>query len=222
MLALGCLGLAWGIFALPQSKQADDLEDIESRLLRFEVFSPKTLLRFQSQGSQDLSPCDTHSERAMLLMEMPLAEAALRSGAANEFDRHIRSLEARSRRILSCTPRESFVWLLAFNLEILHGLLNEHSFDLLAMSYETSPNEAWISIRRIVVAMPLVLLAPDALRQKILFEFQLLISYGFYDEAARSYSTSSGPIRSLLQRKIEQLELFRQKAFSDALQRLRS
>ena len=222
MLALGCLGLAWGIFALPQSERVDDLQDIESRLLRFEVFSPKTLLRFQSQGSQDLSPCDTHSERAMLLMEMPLAEAALRSGAADEFDRHIRSLEARSRRILSCTPRESFVWLLMFDLEVLHGLLNEHSFNLLAMSYETSPNEAWISIRRIVVALPLVLLAPEPLRQKILFEFQLLVRNGFLDEAARSYLTSSEPIRSLLQRQIEQLELFRQKAFSAALQRLRS
>ena len=155
-------------------------------------------------------------------MEMPLAEAALRSGAADEFDRHIRSLEARSRRILSCTPRESFVWLLVFDLEVLHGLLNEHSFNLLAMSYETSPNEAWISIRRIVVALPLVLLAPEPLRQKILFEFQLLVRNGFLDEAARSYLTSSEPIRSLLQRQIEQLELFRQKAFSAALQRLRS
>ena len=102
-------------------------------------------------------------------MEMPLAEAALRSGAANEFDRRIQSLETRVRQVLGCTPRESFVWLLAFNLEVLHGRLNERSFDLLAMPYETSPNEAWISIRRIVVAMPLVLSAPEPVRHKILF-----------------------------------------------------
>jgi hypothetical protein len=109
--------------------------------------------------------------------------------------------------MLGCTPRESFVWLLAFNLEVLHGLLNEHAFNLLAMSYETSPNEAWISVRRIIVAMPLVLIAPEPLRQRILFEFQQLIRYGFVDEAARSYSAASGPIRSLLQTQIEQLDL---------------
>jgi len=50
-------------------------------------------------------------------MEMPLAEAALRSGAASEFDRRIQSLEARSRQVLSCAPRESFAWLLAFDLK---------------------------------------------------------------------------------------------------------
>jgi hypothetical protein len=155
-------------------------------------------------------------------MEMPLAEAALRSGDTVEFDQRIQSLEARSRRILSCTPRESFVWLLLFNLEVLHGLLNEHSFSLLAMSYETSPNEAWISIRRIVVAMPLVLIAPEPLRERILFEFQQLIRHGFVDEAARSYLAASEVIRSLLQTQMEQLDLPRQKAFSDALQKLRS
>jgi hypothetical protein len=155
-------------------------------------------------------------------MEMPLAEAALRSGAASEFDQHIQSLEARSKRVLSCTPRESFVWLLAFTLEVLHGQLNELSFNLLAMSYETSPNEAWISVRRIIVAMPLVLVAPEPVRRKILFEFQQLIRNGFEDDAARSYFTASASVRSLLQTQIEQLDLPRQKRFSDALQRHRS
>jgi hypothetical protein len=100
--------------------------------------------------------------------------------------------------------------------------LNEQSFNLLAMSYETSPNEAWISIRRIIVAMPLVLAAPEPVRQKILFEFQQLIRDGFEDEAARSYFTAPGSVRSLLQTQIEQLDLPRQKRFSNALQRLRS
>ena len=222
-LTVGCLGLLWGILTLPRSEAADDLRDIESRLLRSEAFNRKTLS--QTVGSQDLlnfSPCDTHSQRALLLMEMPLAEAALRSGAAGEFDRHIQSLENRYRRVLGCVPRESFVWLVAFNLEVLHGRLNPQSFDLLAMSYETSPNEAWIAIRRIIVAMPLVLVAPEPVRQKILFEFRHLIRNGFVDDAARSYATSSAPIRSFLQTQIEQLEPKRQKDFSDALQKIRS
>lgn len=222
-LAIGCVGVAWGFFILPQSEAADYFRDIESRLLRFETFNRTTLAQtLESQASQSLSACDTHAQRAMLLMEMPLAEAALRSGAASEFDQRIRALETRSRRVLSCTPRESFVWLLVFNLEVLHGVLNEHSFNLLAMSYDTSPNEAWISIRRIIVAMPLVLIAPEPVRQKILFEFQQLIRYGFVDDAARSYLTASGSIRSLLQTQVQQLDLPRQKAFSDALQKPRS
>ena len=223
ILAVGCLGLIWGILILPQSDAADGYRDIEGRLLRSATFNRPFLTQtMDSQASQDLSPCDTHSQRALLLMEMPLAEAALRSGAAGEFERRIESLEARSRQVLGCAPRESFVWLLAFDLEVLHGRLNEQSFDLLAMSYETSPNEAWISIRRIIVAMPLVLVAPEPVRQKILFEFQQLIRNGFVDDAARCYFTASSSVRSLLQAQIEQLDLPRQKNFSDALRKIRS
>jgi hypothetical protein len=222
-LAIGCVGLVWGIFALPHSEASDEFRDLESRLLHFETFSRTALTRtLESQASQSSSACDTHSQRAMMLMEMPLAETALRSGAAGEFDQHIQSLEGRARRILGCAPRESFVWLLAFDLELLHGRLNEHAFDLLAMSYETSPNEAWIAIRRNRVAMPRLLSAPEPLRQRILFEFQQLVRNGFVDNAARTYATASASIRPLLQTQIEQLDPHQQKLFADALQGLHS
>jgi hypothetical protein len=114
------------------------------------------------------------------------------------------------------------VWLLVFQLQVLHGALNEHSFDLLMMSYETSPNEAWISIRRILVAMPLVLVAPEPSRQKIIDEFQLLMRYGFVDVAARAYLSAPVPARSLLQERIQQLDGPKQRAFSEALQKFRT
>ncbi len=211
------------MIALPRSEAADDFQDIEGRLLSFETFRPASSAQtLDSLAVRRLSSCDTHSQRAMLLLELPLAVAALRSGAADEFDQHIQSLEIRSKTALSCTPRESFFWLLVFNLEILHGRLTERSFDLLAMSYETSPNEAWISIRRIAVALPLVLVASEPIRQRILNEFQQLIKNGFLDVAVHSYATVSGSIRSLLQAQVEQLEPGQQKAFAEALHKFGS
>jgi len=158
----------------------------------------------------------------MLLMEMSLAETALRSGAVQEFDQRTKSIQTRATRVLSCTPRESFVWLLVFQLEVLNGHLDERSFGLLAMSYETSPNEAWISIRRILVAMPLVLVAPESTRHRILNEFQLLTKNGFVDAAARAYLGAPDRARSLLQSRIEQLNKDQQAAFSNALQKFRT
>jgi hypothetical protein len=222
-LVVGFMGLTWGVLALPQSRSADQFRDIESSLLRSEIINRTALAQMlEGQSLGNLSACDTHSQRALLLMGIPLAEAALRSGDSQEFDERVRSLEARARQILGCTPRESFVWLLLFNLEVLHGQLNEQSFNLLAMSYETSPNEAWISIRRIIVAVPLVLLTSGSLRKAILFEFQQLIRNGFVDNAARSFSLSSETVRSALQAQIDQLSPPQQKAFSEALQKLRS
>jgi hypothetical protein len=222
-LAIGCLGLAWGIFVLPQSEFADNFRDIEDRLLHFETFRRTTLTRtMESEGQQDLSACDTHSQRAILLMEMSLAESALQSGAVKEFDQRTKSLETRSTRVLSCTPRQSFVWLLIFQLQVLRGNLDERSFDLLGMSYETSPNEAWISIRRILVAMPLVLVASELIRQKIIDEFQLLIRYGFLEVAARAYLSAPESARTLLETRIEQFDGSKRKAFSDALRKFRT
>jgi hypothetical protein len=211
---------------LPGSEAADDLQDVEQRLLGSAEFNTtavaQLLLQRSRLSSQTLSACDSHSQRAMLLMEIPVADAALRSGATTEFDRHILSLEVRTREVLNCTPRDSFVWLLAFNLEILHGRLNDHAFDLLEMSYETSPNDAWISTRRIMVAAPLISIAPESLRRKILSEFLQLVRSGFEGAAARAYLTAPEPMRSLLIVEIEQLASPRQKAFSDALQKLQS
>jgi hypothetical protein len=222
-LAIGCLGSAWGILALPQSEFSDDFRNIKDRLLSFETFRPATFAQIlESKGAQDISPCDTHPQRAMLLMEMSLAESALRSGAVQEFDQRTKFIQTRATHVLSCTPRESFVWLLVFQLEVLNGHLDEQSFDLLAMSYETSPNEAWISIRRILVAMPLVLVAPESARQRILGEFQLLTKNGFVDAAARAYLGAPEPARSLLQSRLEQLNKDQQAAFSNALQKFRT
>jgi hypothetical protein len=220
---IGCLGLVWGFSILPGSEASEDFRDFEGHLLRSETFDLTILAQaVASSTSQNVGPCDTHVQNALLLMELPLAEAALRTGAVSEFDRRIRSLESRSRLVLSCTPRDSLVWLVAFNLEVLHGLLNDHSFKLLAMSYETSPNEAWISIRRIVVAMPIILLAPEPLQENIITEFQQLIRNGFVTDAGRAYLRASQPVRSFLQPTIEQLDAPHQRMFSDALRMLRS
>lgn len=222
-IAIGSLALVWGIFNFPQSEATDNLRDVESRLLRYETFSHATLASIlASPVSMASSPCDTHAQRALLLMEMPLAEAALRAGASDEFDRRINSLEHRAKQALGCTPRESFVWLLLFNLEALHGQLSEHAFNLLARSYETSPNEAWISIRRITVAMPLLLIASEPVRKLIILEFTQLIRNNFINDAARAYLAASPPVRKLLITEVDRLDITQQKSFTAAIQQLRS
>jgi hypothetical protein len=222
-LVLAAAGLVWGFCILPISEASDDFGYFESHLLQSETFNPKTLaLKLSSPAAQVVGDCDTHAQTALLLIEMRLAQAALRAGGVEEFDRRTESLASRSSRVLGCAPRQSLIWLVAFSLEVMHGRLNEHTFNLLAMSYETSPNEAWVSIRRISVALPFLLIASPLLRAEILSEFQRLIRDGFLDVAARSYLGASEPIRSLLQTQIEQLDRPRQKAFSDVLQKLGS
>jgi hypothetical protein len=221
--AIGCAGLAWGLFNAPRGEAADDYRELESRLLQFETFNQTTAAgALASALAWDVSPCDNHAQHALLLMEIPLADAALRSGAARDYDERVRSLETRARRALACTPRDAFLWLALFGLETAHGVLDERAFDLLALSYETSPNEAWIAIRRIMLAIPVALSAPGPMQQRILDEFQGLVSNGFYELPARAYARASGPTRALLQSRIDKLDAPRRRAFSEALQKQRA
>jgi hypothetical protein len=222
-LAIGLFGLGWGIWNLRSGEAGGVFGDAEAHLLRFETYGQTAATSMLASAfAQELSPCDNHSQRALLLLELPLAEAALRSGSVQDFDNHIRALEARTRRILSCVPRDSLVWLVAFALAIEHGTLNEHTFNLLAMSYDTAPNEAWMGVRRISVAIPVVLSAPQPIQQRILTEFQNLIKHRFVELPVQAYSKASGPTRALLQSRIEQLDPIAQKTFSEALAKLGS
>jgi hypothetical protein len=90
------------------------------------------------------------------------------------------------------------------------------------MSYETSPNEAWIGIRRIIAAMPVLALLSQPLQQKILAEFEQLARSGFVDEAARSYASASTSTRPLLLDRIRRLDARQQKLFWDEVEKIPS
>ncbi len=199
MLMLGGAGLVWGLLALPTSDTSDNLRNIETQLLQSETFDSKALaVELSSPAAEAVSACDSSSQTALLLMETDLTQAALRAGAVDDFDRHANSLEARSKETLSCAPRDLLVWLVAFSLKILHGQSDRQALDLLEMSYETSPNEAWIGIRRIIAAMPVLALLSQPLQDKVLAEFEQLVRSGFVYEAARSYAGASTSTRALL------------------------
>jgi hypothetical protein len=222
-LLVGCAGFAWGTAEVLRGAAADEFLNLETHVLQFERFSAAmTTELLESPAAQHLSACDNHGQRALLLLEIPLAETALRSGAVRDFDHHVQSLETRSRAVLACAPRDSLAWLVLFGLEVLHGHLDRHSFDLLAASYETSPNEAWMALRRTIIAIPVVLAAPESIRENILADFQNLVRRGFPEIPARAYLEASPSIRALLQSRIEQLDPVRKKAFAEALQRLRT
>ena len=220
---VGCLGLAWALANVARADATDEFRDAEARLLQFETFNRSTAIRtLESAAARESDPCDSRAQHVLMLLEIPLADAALRSGAVRGFDQRLGSLEARSRQTLACAPRDSFVWLVLFGLETEHGMLDQHAFDLLAMSYDTSPNEAWIAIRRTTVAIPVVPYAPEPIQRKILDEFQNLVSHGYVEMTGRAYLNASARSRALLQSRIDRLDSQSQRTFADALQKLGS
>jgi hypothetical protein len=220
IILLGGGALVWSTLSLGTSQTSDGLRDIEGHLLQYDTFKPASLTGLlDAAAAQGVSACDTHAQRALLLIEMPQAEAALRAGDSRQFDRHVQSLEQRARSHLACDARDSFTWLLLFNLALLHGQLDEKSLRLLTMSYATSPNEAWISIRRANIATPLAMLADPSLRDAVFLDFVQLVRNGYVEEAVRSYMLSPQPVRAALEIKLAGLENNQRQGFLETLQK---
>jgi hypothetical protein len=223
LLVLAGSGLAWGFVALPTGAASDDLRYLGTELLQSETFDSKALSReLSSPAAQAVSACDSSAQTALLLMEMGLTQAALRAGNVGDFDRHAKALETRSKQALSCAPRDSLAWLVAFSLKILHGEPDQQALDLLEMSYETSPSEAWIGIRRIIAAMPILALLSQPLQQKVLAEFEQLARSGFLYETARCYASAATSTRPLLLDRIRRLDAGEQKRFWDELEKMQA
>jgi hypothetical protein len=220
-VVIGCVGLAWGLVSFTRSAAADYFEDLEGRLLRFGTYSAETSTAvLDSPAVQDLSDCDNHAQRSLLLLELPLADAALKTGASHDFDRHVRSIEDRAERVLACTPRDPLLWLVLFGLKLEHGRQDHDAFELLATSYETAPHEGWIGLRRMIVAIPLIKSIPEPLREQVLAEFQKLIRDKLPEIPARLYLGASDAVRAQLQPRIDQLDPTGRKAFASMIEQL--
>jgi hypothetical protein len=217
-IVISCAAFAWCVYLLPKSEDIDKFLYLKDQLLRSDIYEPtQTKRTYIELESVDLGNCEAEAQTSLLLLQLHLVENSLRTGAAAQFDEQLYDLTAHVSRALSCTPRLSYLWLLCFWSRTLSGLLDQRSIEILAMSYETGPNEGWIAIRRNALAMAIVPLAPDQLAQRIIKEFGLLVRDGFLPEAAASYSVAALPVRSALQNELFRLSNSRQTEFWQAV-----
>jgi len=217
-VAFSCITIVWCVHVMPYSEDIDKSIFLKDQLLRSDVYEPaQTKLAYSELARVDLGNCEAEAQTSLLLMKLRLAENALRTGGGEEFDEQLHDLTTRLPRALGCSPRLSYLWLLGFWSRTLSGQLDQRSLEMLAMSYDTGPNEGWIAIRRNAAAMAVVPIAPDQLRQRIIKEFGLLVRDGFLREAVASYSVAALPVRSALQTELFRLSNSRQTEFWQAV-----
>ena len=77
-----------------------------------------------------------------------------------------------------------------------------------------------LPLRRVTVAVPVILSAPEPLRERILAEFQYLVRKRFIEMPVRAYLNAPPAVRSLLQASIDQLGAKEKEAFAAALKKL--
>lgn len=215
---VSALALCGSIWIFRSSDVSDGFIRIEQQLLHLEIFDVEEMASAVRANALETSwSCDTHTQMALVMIEMRLADHALHSGSVVEFENYSNSLQRRAELGLACAPYASFLWLAAFSSRLAHGQIDQRALEFLSMSYQTSSFEGWLMIRRLSLVLPLTMVVSPQLREVILSEFIRCIEDGYVAEAARSYARAPSSAQQLLRGQLGRTTAQKQAAFWRAL-----
>jgi hypothetical protein len=195
----GILAVAWATQALLIHHQTPPLADAAQRILSGEKFSVaqlnamKRLLNVTPSGSPEAS---TLSSAAVV--HLFLLEDQLRTGVRKASASDLAELKMIVDAALAQSPTNSFMWLADVSTKRLRGEFTEGDFDLLRMSYGSSPNEAWIEVRRNPLTVSLFPSLPNDLKDRAVSEFARLVGAGLYEDASNILAGPGRPVHGQL------------------------
>lgn len=197
---VGGLALVWSISAIQPAWNYRDLEAIGYRTSLGYAFNADVLNAIEPMADQAMAEQDCHTAaiRSAAFVKLRLYELAEAKADRKSLDERSVGLSNALQRSLGCSPYDPFFWFIKYWLEVTRAGLTEKAVGLLEMSYETGPNEGWVSLRRNRFALAIASQLPAALREKVFDEFLLLIQSGFVEEAAANFVGPGWSVRNEL------------------------
>lgn len=116
------------------------------------------------------------------------------------------------------SPSNSFMWLTDLWVKLRKGEFVDRDWNLLRMSYQSGPNDAWIAVRRNSLAVGVFQSLPDDLAEQALLEFARLVRSGFYSDAANILAGPGWAFRDKLLSRLVQIDEADRRAFAKVLE----
>jgi hypothetical protein len=208
--ALICLfGLScvfWGASMLPAFRQETTLNRIASDLLRGGAFKLPVLSEEAEQigtvrGSTFCDPAALHS---VVVIRVAILQKAIAGADRASVDAASVSLYNSAKTALACSPADPFTWLTLFWLDAAKSGLTPENTNYLRLSYALGPNEGWIGLWRIQLALPMLDRLPSDLSSDAINEFVKLVDTQVLYREMSAIFVSLGPaVRSRI---VEQLK----------------
>lgn len=170
--------IAWGGFFLPQLWRQAPLDHVASEYLRGQGFKSETLYKMvrEAEMAKQLPFCDPTWLRDMLILRLAILNDAIAEGDGARTKLDYAPLYVATRTALSCTPSNSFAWLVLFWLDVSRRGLNPDSAHYLRLSYTLSCNEEWIALWRNSLALSIFPQLPTDLADDAVDEFIELVN----------------------------------------------
>jgi hypothetical protein len=198
LLILGCLAVAWGLFALPVFWREASLEYAARRIIRGEAYDLEVLKRQIPviEMAENAAVCRSAALWSAAVVRLRLVEQSLRDAAGKPAD--LGSLVNSIRHSLSCSPAEPFLWLVLYWAQNVQNGFRPEYLQYLRMSYRLGPYEGWIALKRNPVAFADFERLPADLAQAAVNEFAAILRNGFHREAAEIFSGPAWQVRDVV------------------------
>jgi hypothetical protein len=184
----GAACIAWGCTVLPIFMHGYNLQRIAPRVINGRSFEIKLFEGILPAGLNSSDACQASRLNGVAIVRLRLFEIAVAQAQRQLVSERMRSLRQAVRSALSCSPTQSFLWLLQYWLEVAENGSSERALQYLRMSYLTGPNEGWISAKRNGFSLAIYDQLPEDIAAQIVPEFVSLVRSGFYAQAASNLS----------------------------------
>ena len=220
-VSLGLAAVGWGILAAPVAWRQAAMAPVATKIIAGERFASGMLERYLTETHSVVGDrfCEPVTLRALSIVRLRLAEEAISDGDSGMIGRTQAAGEAALRRALSCTPSDPFLWFALFWMRNSAGGLHDSNFKLLRLSYQTGPNEGWLSIRRNRLAIAIYPSLPSDLQQAVADEFVQLVKSDLMTDAADILAGPGTPVRSVLLRRLQGMDETKLRSLSMLLAR---
>lgn len=205
LICVGVSAVVWSVSAFPVFRVEQPLADAAQSALSGERFGEAQLGQMKNVLSLAASArLRASGLTSVAIIELFLVENELREGRTSP--PAMAKLQSDLSAALAAAPTNSFLWLVGDWLRRKDSEGSTGNFDLLAMSYRTAPNEAWIAAKRNYVALASFSSLPSALADQAVSEFGGIVRARLYDQAADVLAGPGWPIREKLLNSLADLD----------------
>jgi hypothetical protein len=200
LLVVGAVAIAWGGALLPGFWRQAALDRIATHIVHGEPFKLDALVALTPSlpAAGPAADCRAAAVRSAAIIRLRIAEATIAAGERSLIDDRMRALDDGLRRSLACAPADPFLWLALYWVEVARNGFTPDDLAYLRMSYRLGPNEGWIGLKRIRLALAIYGQLPPDLAEMTVREFVGLLDSGFYLEMAAVLTGPGWNVRDVL------------------------
>lgn len=194
--AIALVGVAYGAQFVADGEAR--LDSMARKVVRGERFRNAELAQTIDESRLPPGACDAERLRNQAILQAQITDNVISDGDLDEIDTETAALSKSADRLIACSPREPFGWLMRFWTRTRQAGLDGAAMEALASSYRYGPREAWVAIRRNPMAIGILGRLPPELQQVALAEFAGLLEQQAIDSPAATLAAASLEVQDRL------------------------